>query len=85
MKITSINTHLMGIAGPGGLAPSRNWIFVEIETDEGITGIGEATTEYHEKAVVAMVQDHFAPLLVGQDPTRVHHLWQQMQRRGTTL
>ena len=80
MKITSINTHLMGIAGPGGLAPSRNWIFVEIETDEGVTGIGEATTEYHEKAVVAMVQDHFSPLLVGQDPTRVHHLWQQMQR-----
>ena len=80
MKITSIRTHLMGISGPGGLAPSRNWIFVEVGTDEGITGIGEATTEYHEQAVVAMIEQHFRPLLLGQDPTRVHHIWQQMQR-----
>jgi galactonate dehydratase len=80
MKITSIDTHLMGIAGAGGHAPSRNWIFVEVQTDEGIVGVGEATTEYHEHAVVAMIEQHFAPLLVGQDPTRVSHAWQQMQR-----
>ena len=80
MKITGITTRLMGIPGPGGLAPARNWIFVLVETDEGITGIGEATTEYHEQAVVAMIEGHMAELLVGQDPTRVTHLWQQMQR-----
>jgi galactonate dehydratase len=80
VKITGIETHVMGIASPGGLAPSRNWIFVRVETDEGLYGIGEATTEYHEQAVVAMIDDHFAPLLIGQDPTRVHHAWQQMQR-----
>lgn len=80
MQITAIRTHLMGIPGPGGFAPARNWIFVEVETDAGITGVGEATTEYHEHAVVAMVEKHFAPLLVGQDPTRITHLWQQMQR-----
>ena len=80
MKIESINAHLMGIAGPGGHAPSRNWIFVEVHTDAGITGIGEATTEYHEQAVVSMILEHMAPLLIGQDPTRVTHAWQQMQR-----
>ena len=80
MKITAIRSHLMGIPGPGGHAPSRNWIFVEVETDEGITGIGEATTEYHDQAVVTMIDQHLAPLLVGQDPTRVHYAWQQMQR-----
>jgi len=80
MKITNITAHLMGVPGPGGHAPARNWIFVRVETDEGITGVGEATTEYHEQAVAAMIQDHFAPLLCGQDPTRVHHAWQQMQR-----
>jgi galactonate dehydratase len=80
MRIISIKTHLMGIAGAGGHAPSRNWIFVEVQTDEGITGIGEATTEYHEQAVVAMIEQHLAPLLIGQDPTRVTHAWQQMQR-----
>lgn len=80
MRITAIKAHLMGITSPGGHAPSRNWIFVEVATDDGITGIGEATTEYHEQAVVAMVEEHFAPLLIGQDPTRVHQAWQMMQR-----
>lgn len=81
MKITEITAHLMGIPGAGGHAPSRNWLFVRVRTDEGITGVGEATTEYHEQAVAAMIQHHFAPLLVGQDPTRVHSAWQQMQRQ----
>ena len=80
MKITNITAHLMGVPGPGGHAPSRNWVFVKVETDEGITGVGEATTEYHEQAVAAMIEHHFAPLLIGQDPTRVHNAWQQMQR-----
>ena len=80
MKITRISAELMGIPGPGGHAPSRNWTFVRVETDEGISGVGEATTEYHERAVAAMVEEHFAPLLCGQDPTRVQSAWQQMQR-----
>jgi len=80
MKITHVVTQVMGVPSAGGLAPSRNWIFVRVETDAGISGVGEATTEYHEHAVVAMIEQHFAPLLVGQDPTRVQHLWQQMQR-----
>ena len=80
MKITNITTQLMGVPSPGGAAPSRNWIFVRVETDEGLTGVGEATTEYHEQAVAAMVDHHFAPLLIGQDPTQIHRAWQQMQR-----
>ncbi len=80
MKITNITAHLMGVPGPGGHAPTRNWIFVEVQTDEGITGLGEATTEYHEQAVAAMIEQHFAPMLIGQDPTQVHRAWQQMQR-----
>ena len=77
MKITSITTHLMGISCPSCV---RNWIFVRVETDEGITGIGEASTEFHEQAVTAMIDQHFAPLLIGQDPTQVHRAWLQMQR-----
>ena len=37
-------------------------------------------TEYHEHAVAAMIEQHFAPLLVGQDPSRISYLWQQMRR-----
>ncbi len=80
MKITSIQAHIMGVPSPGGAAPSRNWIFVRVRTDAGLEGVGEATTEYHEQAVAAMVEQHFAPLLVGQDPRRVQQSWQQMQR-----
>ena len=54
MKITKVTAHLMGVPGPGGHGPSRNWVFVRVETDAGITGVGEATTEYHEHAVAAM-------------------------------
>jgi galactonate dehydratase len=80
MKISNISAHIMGVPGPGGAGPARNWVFVRIETDNGITGLGEATTEYHEQAVAAMIEHHFAEVLVGQDPTRVQHLWQLMQR-----
>ncbi len=58
----------------------RNWVFVFVETDAGITGIGEATTEWHEMAVVAMIEEHLQPRLIGQDPTRIEHLWQLMHR-----
>jgi galactonate dehydratase len=81
MKIVKIAAHLMGVPGAGGHAPARNWIFVRVETDEGITGTGEATTEYHELAVQAMIEHHFAPMLIGRDPTRITQAWQEMQRR----
>ena len=80
MKITKITAHLMGVAGSGGNGPCRNWIFVRVETDEGITGIGEATTEWHEYAVAAMIEQHMGPLLVGQDPTKINSAWQRMLR-----
>ena len=58
MKITDVTTHVMGVPGPGGHSPSRNWIFVRIDTDEHLIGVGEATTEYHEQAVAAMIECH---------------------------
>ena len=73
MKITAIRTRVMG-------TPGRNWIFVFIETDGGITGIGEATTEYQEHAVIAAIEQHFAPLLIGRNPTEIERLWQVMYR-----
>ncbi len=53
MKITDIQCHVMSIPTPDDTKARRNWIFVEVDTDEGITGLGEATTEYHEMAVKA--------------------------------
>jgi galactonate dehydratase len=73
MQITNLRTVHVGV-------PGRNWTFIFIDTDEGLQGVGEATTEWHERAVEAAVQ-HLAPVLLGQDPTRIEFLWQKMFRQ----
>lgn len=74
MKITAIETLVCH-------ARMRNWIFVKVVTDEpGLFGWGEATLEWHTRAVVGAIED-IATLLVGQDPTRTEHLWQMMYRQ----
>jgi galactonate dehydratase len=73
---------MMGVVLPreGSQAARRNWIFVRIETDDGITGVGEATTENFEHAVVAMIEKHYGPYLIGKDPTQITRAWQEMRR-----
>jgi galactonate dehydratase len=74
MKITRIETHVCH-------ARMRNWIFVKVVTDQdGLFGWGEATLEWHTRAVVGAVED-LSQLLVGEDPTRIEHLWQMMYRQ----
>lgn len=74
MKIESIETHVCH-------ARMRNWIFVKVITDEpGLHGWGEATLEWHTRAVVGAVED-IADLIVGEDPSRIEHLWQMMHRQ----
>jgi galactonate dehydratase len=59
----------------------RNWVFVKILTDKpGLWGWGEATLEWHTRAVVGAIED-ISQLLVGEDPTRIEHLWQMMYRQ----
>jgi galactonate dehydratase len=59
----------------------QNWHFVEVETDAGLVGIGEASLEWRERAVAAAV-DELSRLLIGQDPNLVEHHWQRMHRHG---
>lgn len=74
MKITKIETHVCH-------ARMRNWIFVKVLTDQdGLFGWGEATLEWHTRAVVGAIED-LAQLLIGEDPTRCEHLWQMMFRQ----
>ena len=75
MKIIDIQTHVVAIPGATGEI-RRNWIFVEVVTDEGLRGIGEATTEYHELAVQAQIDSELRPRLLGMDPTDVERIWQ---------
>jgi galactonate dehydratase len=74
MKITAIEPLVCH-------ARMRNWIFVKVVTDQpGLFGWGEATLEWHTRAVVGAIED-LAQLLVGEDPTRIEHLWQMMYRQ----
>ncbi|MCX6050133.1 MAG: galactonate dehydratase [Chloroflexi bacterium] len=74
MKITNIETYPVW----GG---HRNFIFVVVDTDEGIYGVGEAGIVRPEQAIIGAI-DHFKDLLIGQDPFRIEHLWQVMTRGG---
>lgn len=59
----------------------RNNLYVVVDTDEGIHGVGESGLSGRELAVMGAIE-HFKPLLIGQDPSRIEHLWQVMSRGG---
>ena len=62
-------------------ARMRNWVFVKVITDQpGLFGWGEATLEFHTRGIVGAVED-LSQLLIGEDPTRIEHLWQMMYRQ----
>ena len=74
MKITGIETLVCH-------ARMRNWIFVKVLTDQdGLWGWGEATLEWHTRAVVGAIED-LSVLLIGEDPRRIEHVWQMMYRQ----
>src|SRR5215831_8462413 len=75
MRITRIRTVVVN-------AQMRNWVFVKVETDQdGLWGWGEASLEWKTRAVVGTVED-FAPMLIGEDPRRIEHLYQKMYRQS---
>jgi galactonate dehydratase len=72
MKIVDARTIVVG-------NPWKNWVFVQLFTDEGITGVGEATgglsTKPHEAAV-----HELKPLYLGEDPRNISALWDRMAK-----
>jgi len=69
MKITSLTTYRV--------AP--RWMFLKVQTDEGITGWGEPVLEGRARTVETAVQE-FGETLIGRDPLRINDLWQTMYR-----
>lgn len=75
MKITKLKTVVVN-------AQMRNWVFVKVETDQpGLWGWGEASLEWKTRAVVGALED-FAPMIEGEDPARIEHLYQKMYRQS---
>ena len=69
MKITKITTYIV---------PPR-WLFLKIETDEGVFGWGEPVVEGRAHTVAAAV-DELSDYLIGQDPLQIEKHWQAMYR-----
>lgn len=57
------------------------WLFLKIETDEGICGWGEPVVEGHAHTVKAAVEE-MSCYLLGKDPRKIEDLWQTMYRTG---
>ena len=74
MRITNVEAYPVW----GGY---RNFLFVVVDTDEGIYGVGEAGITSRELAEMGAIE-HFKPLLIGQDPFRIEHIWQLLFRGG---
>ena len=73
MKITSLESFL---ANAGG----RNFLFVGLNTDSGLTGLGEATLEWQEKAVQTLLHDWVEAQVLGRDPFDIEAVIGEMIR-----
>ena len=100
MKITGISPWLVAVPNyepgilfsqgqPGSEAsnavPTRQYVFVQVDTDEGITGWGEITTypgPVANRAVCSVVRE-VAPLLIGHDASRIEDAWHKVFRTFT--
>src|ERR671925_113312 len=72
-KITGANIYIIRIAG-------RHPVIVELSTDEGVSGLGEAAIAYGvgETAAAGMIKDLVEDIIIGRDPARIEALWSEM-------
>src|SRR5215475_4140868 len=61
-------------------SPGRNFVTLKITTEDGIYGLGDATVNGRELAVVSYLNDHVVPLLLGRDARRIEDMWQYLYK-----
>ncbi len=72
MRITDIKPYPIWVG-------TRNQLVVKVETDEGISGLGESGLSGRELAVIGALR-HFREFLLGQDPMQRGRIWQELYR-----
>jgi mannonate dehydratase len=60
--------------------PGRNFVTLKITTEDGVSGLGDATLNGRELAVASYLRDHLAPLLIGRDARRIEDTWQYLYK-----
>ena len=73
MKITRLRTSVVKVTKRG------NWVFVRVDTDEGIMGIGEASQSGNDALALAALRQ-MEDRLIGQDPLRIGTIWRHLAR-----
>ena len=61
-------------------SPDRNFVTLRLTTDDGLVGLGDATLNGRELAVVSYLRDYVVPLLIGRDAHRIEDTWQFLYR-----
>ena len=72
MRITSATTYTVG-------NPWKNWVFVRLDTDEGIYGVGEGTANAFAASIATTIHE-LEDTYIGLDPTQVELLAERMHR-----
>ena len=85
MRITAVRSHALGVRLPvpqlssKGAAQISQILVVEVETDEGIVGIGEGFCRISAALHAKFVDDLLTPRLIGQDARNRRALWKSMR------
>ncbi len=61
-------------------SPGRNFVTLKITTEDGVTGLGDATLNGRELSVVSYLEDHLIPCLIGRDARNIEDIWQYFYR-----
>ncbi|MCZ2822693.1 D-galactonate dehydratase family protein [Modestobacter sp. VKM Ac-2977] len=61
-------------------SPGRNFVTLRLTTEDGVVGLGDATLNGRELAVVSYLRDHVVPMLIGRDAQRIEDTWQFLYR-----
>jgi len=77
VKITNVTaSHLPGTR--------YAWVFLHVDTDAGIRGLGQVSSGPHS-ALVAAAASRLGPLLIGEDPSRIEYLWHKLYASFNSL
>src|SRR5215216_6489480 len=60
--------------------PGRNFVTLKLTTEDGLTGLGDATLNGRELPVASYLEDHLLPLLIGRDARRIEDTWQYLYK-----
>jgi D-galactarolactone cycloisomerase len=84
MRISAVRPFVLAWPEPNDFDNTRMTVLVAVDTDAGVTGWGEAIAMWPEacKATRTIMQEGFAPLLIGRDPCDVAGAWAAMKAQS---